>query len=58
MEVSKGENYFPVIVRIISDKTVPQCREQKCKFYGVLSADVEGLGDSFSRAGKIATSDC
>jgi len=36
MEVSRGENYFPVIVRIISDKTVPQCGQQKFKFYGVL----------------------
>jgi len=36
MEVSRGENYFPVIVRIISDKTVPQCGQQEFKFYGVL----------------------
>jgi hypothetical protein len=36
---------------------VPQCGEQKFKFYGVLSEDVEGLDDSFRRARKIVKSD-
>jgi len=55
MEVSRGENYFPVTVRIISDKTVPQCGQQKFKLCGVLNEDVKGSDDSFRRARKIAT---
>jgi hypothetical protein len=57
MEDCNEENYFPVIVRIISDKTVRKWGQQKFQFYGVLSEDVEGLDDSSRRACKIATSD-
>jgi hypothetical protein len=54
MGVDKGENHFPVIMSTILDKTVPQCRQQKLKFHGVLGEDVEGLRDYFRRVRKTA----